>query len=118
LSSAAWRDVPPECRPYQHDRSKVPATNAPSGEVATAMQDRMHEVVDNWRRHGFDVEMTDLWCAGDRHDVAQYLNGHGWATSEPKMNDSFTANRFTAPTPAENDAPDFDSFTYVSATRR
>jgi hypothetical protein len=45
----------------------------------------MHEVVDNWRRHAFEVEMTDLSYPGECHDVAQYLNGDGWATSEAKM---------------------------------
>jgi methyltransferase (TIGR00027 family) len=88
------------------------------GEVTTAMQDRMHEVVDNWRRHGFDVEMTDLWYSGDRHDVAQYLNGHGWETAEDRMADLFTANGLSAPASADDDAPDFDSFTYVTATCR
>jgi methyltransferase (TIGR00027 family) len=87
------------------------------GEVATTMQDRMHEVVESWRRHGFDVEMTDLWYAGDRHDVAQYLNGHGWATSETKMADLFTASGFVAPKSADDDGPDFDSFTYAIAIR-
>jgi methyltransferase (TIGR00027 family) len=86
------------------------------GEVTTAVQDRMHEVIDNWRRHGFDVEMTDLWYSGDRHDVAQYLDGHGWQTSETKFADLLTANGFSAPTSADDDVPDFDSFTYVTAT--
>ena len=62
--------------------SLLVAENMGSGdEVATAM----HDAIGNWRRHGFDVEMTDLWYAGDRHDVAQYLNGHGWETSETRM---------------------------------
>ena len=38
--------------------------------AATATQDRMSETVDRWRAHGFDIEMTDLWYLGDRHDVA------------------------------------------------
>jgi methyltransferase (TIGR00027 family) len=88
------------------------------GQVATAMQDRMHEVVDNWSRHGFDVEMTDLWYSGARHDVAQYLNGDGWETSEAKMTDLFTANGLSAPASPDDDAPDIDSFAYVTATRR
>jgi methyltransferase (TIGR00027 family) len=88
------------------------------GDVATATQDRMREVVESWRRHGFDVEMTDLWYPGDRHDVAQYLNSHGWATSDTKMTDLFTANGFAAPESADDDGQDFDSFTSTTATRR
>jgi hypothetical protein len=34
------------------------------------------------------------------------------------MTDLFTANGFTAPASADDDAPDLDSFTYVTATRR
>jgi O-methyltransferase involved in polyketide biosynthesis len=47
----------------------------------------MHELVGNWRRHAFEVEMTALWYPCERHDVAQYLNGDGWATSETRMTD-------------------------------
>jgi O-methyltransferase involved in polyketide biosynthesis len=28
-----------------------------------------------------DIEMTDLWYAGDRNDVVDYLDAHGWTTS-------------------------------------
>jgi methyltransferase (TIGR00027 family) len=98
--------------------SRLVAENMGGGELTTAMQDRMHEVVDNWRRHGFEMEMSDLWYSGDRHDVAQYLMGHGWGTSETEMTDLFTANGLSAPASPDDDAPDFDSFTYVTATRR
>jgi hypothetical protein len=95
--------------------SRLVAENMGSGgEVATAM----HDVIDNWRRHGFDVEMTDLWYAGDRHDVAQYLNGDGWETSETKMTELITRNGFTAPAPADDAASDSDSVIYVTASRR
>jgi hypothetical protein len=40
-----------------------------------AVQDRLNNAVENWCRNGFDVEMIDLWCFDDRHDVADYLNG-------------------------------------------
>jgi methyltransferase (TIGR00027 family) len=95
--------------------SRLVAENMGSGdEVATAM----HDVIDNWRRHGLDVDMTDLWYAGDRHDVAQYLNGDGWETSETKMTELFTRSGFTAPAFADDDASDSDSVIYVTATRR
>src|SRR6202012_4347826 len=45
------------------------------------MADRMRAVTDQWREHGFDVEMTDLWYPGDRNDVIEYLSTHGWATA-------------------------------------
>ena len=52
-----------------------------AGDAVQTMADRMREVTDQWRDHGFDIEMTDLWYAGDRNDVVDYLDGRGWTTS-------------------------------------
>ena len=84
--------------------------------AATAMQDRMHETVDRWRAHGFDVELTDLWYLGDCHDVADYLNARGWATEQTTMADLFAQYGQTSAGSADETA-DFGSFTYVTATR-
>jgi methyltransferase (TIGR00027 family) len=84
--------------------------------AATAMQDRMHETVDRWRAHGFDVEMTDLWYLGDRHDVADYLDGRGWKTDQTTMADLFAEYGQPVAGSADETA-DFGSFTYVTATR-
>ena len=46
-----------------------------AGDAVQTMADRMREVTDQWREHGFDIEMTDLWYAGDRNDVVDYLDG-------------------------------------------
>jgi methyltransferase (TIGR00027 family) len=35
-------------------------------------------VTDRWRANGFDVEFGDLGFAGERTDVAAYLDGRGW----------------------------------------
>ena len=83
--------------------------------AATAMQDRMRETVDRWRAHGFDVEMTDLWYLGDRHDVADYLNARGWTTDQTTMADLFAQYGQTLAGSADETA-DFGSFTYVTAT--
>ncbi|MBV9515031.1 MAG: class I SAM-dependent methyltransferase, partial [Mycobacteriaceae bacterium] len=50
------------------------------GEGAQTMQDRMHQAIDRWREHGFDVDMTDLWYFGERNDVSEYLSSRGWST--------------------------------------
>ena len=83
--------------------------------AATAIQDRMHETVDRWRAHGFDVEMTDLWYLGDRHDVADYLNARGWKTDQFTMAELFAEYGQTWAGSADETA-DFGSFTYVTAT--
>jgi methyltransferase (TIGR00027 family) len=84
--------------------------------AATAMRDRMHETVDRWRAHGFDLEMTDLWYLGDRHDVADYLNARGWKTDQFTMAELFAEYGQTLVGSADETA-DFGSFTYVTATR-
>jgi methyltransferase (TIGR00027 family) len=73
------------------------------------------------QRRTVAIDLRQDWPAALRDagfDAAQYLNGHGWETSETQMTDLFTANGFTAPASADDDAPDLDSFTYVTATRR
>jgi len=88
-----------------------------SGAVAM-MRDRMHEAVERWREHGFDVEMTDLWYEGDRNDVAEYLGAHGWDATSTGVAELFAANGLSLPPRDDDAAETFDSFTYVTATRR
>lgn len=85
--------LPPEAQDALLDN--ITALSATSSQLATEnlpdavhsvplLAERMREATDAWREHGFDVEMTDLWYGGDRHDVVDYLNAHGWAaTSTP-----------------------------------
>lgn len=84
--------------------------------AATAMQDRMHEAVGRWRAHGFDIEMTDLWYFGDRHDVAEYLHARGWSTDQFTMAELYAEYGQTLAGSADETA-DFGSFTYVTATK-
>ena len=95
--------------------SRFIAKNMPGREGdAASMQDCMHETVDRWRAHGFDIEMTDLWYFGDRHDVADYLNARGWQTDQTTMAELFAECGQTLAGSADETA-DFGSFTYVTA---
>ncbi len=84
-------------------------------DAVQAMADRMRDVTDQWRAHGFDIEMTDLWYAGDRNDVVAYLDGHGWATSAASVADLFAAQSF--PLAAGADRETGTGLHYVSARR-
>jgi O-methyltransferase involved in polyketide biosynthesis len=84
--------------------------------AAVAIQDRLHDAVENWRKHGFDLEMTDLWYFDDRHDVADYLSNRGWTTTETTMANLFAAHGQALAGP-EVETADFGSFTYVIAKR-
>jgi methyltransferase (TIGR00027 family) len=98
--------------------SRFAAENMGSdGDAGQMMQDRMHEAIDRWREHGFDVDMTDLWYPGDRHDVAEYLNGQGWTAVPTLMADLYEASGRSIPVDDDADAQSYKSFTYVTATR-
>jgi methyltransferase (TIGR00027 family) len=86
------------------------------GDAGQMMQDRMHQAIDRWREHGFDVDMTDLGYPGDRHDVAEYLNGHGWTAVPTLMADLYEATGRSMPVNDETDAETYRSFNYVTAT--
>ena len=41
--------------------------------------------------HGFDVDLSQLWYAGERSHVVDYLAGHGWQVSAQTRADLFAA---------------------------
>jgi O-methyltransferase involved in polyketide biosynthesis len=81
------------------------------------MADRMREVTDQWREHGFDIEMTDLWYAGDRNDVVEYLSTHGWATSASSVPELLAAHGLSLPTDAGEETETLTGMQYVTAKR-
>ena len=38
---------------------------------------------DQWREHGFDVNLADLFYTGERNPVVDYLTAHGWQVVRP-----------------------------------
>jgi methyltransferase (TIGR00027 family) len=116
--------------PYAQDRllDEITALSARGSRLATEnmdgadaagqmMQDRMQQAVDRWREHGFDVDMTDLWYAGERNDVTEYLGARGWATQVIPMAELYAATGVLLTVDDEADAQAFASFGYVTATR-
>jgi O-methyltransferase involved in polyketide biosynthesis len=77
----------------------------------------MRAVTDQWREHGFDIEMTDLWYAGDRNDVVEYLGTHGWVTAATSVADLCAAHGLSLPTRPDDDGARLSSLAYVSAIR-
>jgi O-methyltransferase involved in polyketide biosynthesis len=82
------------------------------------MADRMRQAVERWREHGFDVEMTDLWYDGDRHDVADYLGSHGWQVAASSVAELAAAHGLSTQTFDDDEAANFAGLGYVTATRR
>ncbi len=86
-------------------------------DAVQTMADRMREVTDQWREHGFDIEMTDLWYAGDRNDVVEYLSAHGWTTTTSAVPELFAAHGLSLPIEADEETGTLTELQYVTAKR-
>ena len=78
----------------------------------------MRQSTEAWHKHGFGVEMTDLWYGGDRNDVVDYLGGHGWQLSAGSAAEFVASHGLSVTTPGEYEPKKFAAISYVSATRR
>ena len=129
---AAWsaEGLMPFLPPDAQDRllDNITALSAPGSRLATEnladasravplITTRMREATDRWREHGFDVEMTDLWYAGDRTEVVEYLAGRGWQTATTSAAELFAAHDLCAQTDDDDEAAMMASRAYVTATR-
>ena len=98
--------------------SRLAAENMDGGgDGAQMMQDRMHQTIDHWREHGFDLDMTDLWYFGERHDIPEYLTTRGWTTRLIPMTELYAASGVSLDIDDNTDVQAFASFGYVTATR-
>jgi len=99
--------------------SRLATENVPNAAQAVpVMADRMRQSTEAWRKHGFDVEMTDLWYGGDRNDVVEYLGSHGWDVSASSAAELVASHGLSAATPGDDEAKNFAGISYVTATRR
>jgi methyltransferase (TIGR00027 family) len=87
------------------------------GNAVQTMADRMREVADQWREHGFDIEMTDLWYAGERNDVIDYLDTHGWTTAAIAIPELLAAHGLSLPVDAGEETETPTELQYVTARR-
>jgi methyltransferase (TIGR00027 family) len=98
--------------------SRLATENLPDAAHSVAeMAEQMRQVTDSWRQHGFDVEMTDLWYDGERSDVIDYLNSHGWQASAVSAADLMTALGFSLPADEGEEPTPFSLLGYVTANR-
>jgi methyltransferase (TIGR00027 family) len=114
--------LPPEAQDRLLDT--VTALSATDSRIATGSvpnrdadtQERLKEYMRatsaRWRKHGLDLDMTELIYFGDRNDAAHYLSDHGWQMSGSSLRELFAANGLP---PLEDDFPFADRL-YVSGT--
>ena len=86
--------LPPEAQDRLFDN--ITALSAPGSRIATeyhpdggsGLADRSKTISERWREMGLDLNMADLFYAGERTPVIDYLESLGWqvsARSRPEM---------------------------------
>ena len=95
--------------------SRIATESGPSRDPAheERIKERMRTVSERWRRHGLDLDVTDLVYFGDRNEASPYLSDHGWQMSGSSIREMFAANGL--PPIVEDDLP-FADRQYVSGT--
>lgn len=87
--------LPPEAQDRLFD--DITAASAPGSRLATeyhpdggaALGGRAGALADQWRDHGFDVNIADLTYGGERTPVVDYLTAKGWRVSARPRPDVF-----------------------------
>ena len=86
--------LPPEAQDRLFDN--ITALSAPGSHLATeyhpdgegTVTARAKTMASQWQQHGLDVDLSQLFYAGERNPVVEYLTGHGWqvnARSRPEV---------------------------------
>ena len=79
--------LPPDAQDRLFDN--ITALSAPGSRLATeyhpdagaSIGERTRALREQWAGHGFDVDIADLFYAGERTPAADYLRAHGWQVS-------------------------------------
>ena len=74
-------------------------------------------ISDAWGDHGFDLDLSDLFYAGERKPVVDYLTGHGWQVHAAPARGVRRTTAATSLKNRESLAPMRNSLS-VTATRR
>jgi methyltransferase (TIGR00027 family) len=88
--------LPPEAQDRLFDN--IATLSAPGSRLATeyhpdagaSMGRRAEEFRQRWQKHGFDVNLADLFYPGERNPVVEYLTEHGWQVTARNRTEMFT----------------------------
>jgi methyltransferase (TIGR00027 family) len=94
--------LPPDAQDRLFDNITV--LSAPGSQVATEHMD-MSGLPSDWaakltertRRIGSDINLAELFYAGERNSAADYLTTHGWQVGILNTVDAYAANEFELP---------------------
>jgi methyltransferase (TIGR00027 family) len=96
--------LPPEAQDRLFD--EITALSAKGSRVATeyhpegaaAFAERNSAMAEQWKDHGFDIDLGALMYHGERNPVSDYLAGHGWRVSTQTREELFAASGRELPT--------------------
>ncbi|MEX3651302.1 MULTISPECIES: class I SAM-dependent methyltransferase [Mycolicibacterium] len=100
-ASSAWSAegllayLPPEAQDRLFDN--ITTLSAPGSRLATEfhpdiaanLRERGNEMSEQWRRHGLDLDLANLWYDGERNSVTEYLGGSGWSVTARRRPELF-----------------------------
>lgn len=87
--------LPPDAQDRLFD--EITALSVPGSRLATEMHadsghkmaERARVLTDQWQKYGYNMDMTELFYTGERHDVADYLGERGWQVSARSRRELF-----------------------------
>ncbi|OBC09158.1 SAM-dependent methyltransferase [Mycobacterium sp. 852013-50091_SCH5140682] len=85
-------------------------------DIAAAVRNRSQSMAERWRKHGFDVDLSELWYTGERNSVVDYLTAGGWSVTARRRPEVFAEYGRTFPD-SEDAEPQRNSLAVV-ATRQ
>src|ERR1700723_1345045 len=87
----------------------------PEGDQEKA-RELMRKAPENWRAHGFDLDVEELGYQGDPNDVAAYMDTLGWASVGTPMSE-LLADYGLPPVPQSNDSVSMADTIYYTSTK-
>ncbi len=88
--------LPPEAQDRLFDN--ITALSAPGSRLATEyhlpgmaanIRERSQVLSDQWRQHGLDLDLANLWYDGERNSVVDYLTDRGWSVTARRRPELF-----------------------------
>ncbi|CAN5826548.1 class I SAM-dependent methyltransferase [soil metagenome] len=95
-------------------RLAIDSVPVPDASHEKPMRQRIQQMTQQWRGHGFDIDLNELVYFGDRTPVATYLADHGWQMNASSFDDLFVAHGL--PPLGDEEAAGFGDTQYIGGT--